>query len=262
MRPDDEDASSVEPGAALLWGVRQSPTRGPKPALRVEQIVGTAVDIADAEGLAVLSMQRLATDLGVGTMSLYRYLPGKSELESLMLDAVIGDPPTIEPRYWRRSLRRWARGNRDIFRRHPWTLTVAVAPRLLGPNETAWTEAALRAVSHTGLPADAMLGVVYAVNSYVRGAVQLSVRAVGDDGPRFDPGLLRHLGLQDRYPILMGLADGPAAGSGPERAGSARARPERAGRGESGTADDLSETQFEFGLARVLDGVQALIDAG
>src|SRR5919112_272562 len=64
----------------LLWGLRQPPSRGPKPTLSVGRIVEAAVDVADAEGLAAVSMQRVADALDVTKMALYRYLAGKAEL--------------------------------------------------------------------------------------------------------------------------------------------------------------------------------------
>src|SRR5919112_1054849 len=72
----------------LLWGLQQRPKRGPKPRLTVEQIVQAALGVADAEGLAALSMRRVADELGVAPMSLYTYVPSKAELIDVMLDAV------------------------------------------------------------------------------------------------------------------------------------------------------------------------------
>src|SRR5689334_25423292 len=75
----------------LLWGTREPPTRGPKPGLELGGIVAAAIKLADAQGLGELSMRKVAQELGVGTMSLYRYVPGKAELLDLMLDAVYGE---------------------------------------------------------------------------------------------------------------------------------------------------------------------------
>ena len=241
MAVPDGDPSELPRGVRLLWGADVRPTRGPRPTLRLDHIVRTAIDIVDSEGLSVLSMQRLASELGVGTMSLYRYVPGKAELVALMLDTVIADPPRLDPRNWRRALQRWANGNRDIFISHPWTFPIIAGPRVLGPNETAWAEAALRAISRTGLPPTTMFEVVILLNSYVRGAVQLALGGVdgaGADEPPFDPRLMEQTGQLDRYPLLVGLLSAVA----PD---------------DHGMNDD---EQFEFGLQRVLDGIAALID--
>src|ERR1700742_4126867 len=95
--------------ADFLWHDRAKPTRGPKPALTLEQIADAAIAIADAEGLAAVSMQRVAADLGYTKMSLYRYLPGKAELVSLMLERGVGEPPALTAGGWREALTEWSR---------------------------------------------------------------------------------------------------------------------------------------------------------
>src|SRR5688500_18910302 len=96
----------TEPGAAPpalpqrlanLWGLAEPGTRGPKPSLTLERIVTTAIEIADAEGLAGLSMSRVAKALGFSTMSLYRYVATKDELLLLAQDASLGAPPKSKP---------------------------------------------------------------------------------------------------------------------------------------------------------------------
>ncbi|WNF28717.1 TetR/AcrR family transcriptional regulator [Streptomyces sp. C11-1] len=81
----------------LLWGTGERPSRGPKPGLTLDRIVTAAIAVADAEGLSAVSMRRLSTELGTGTMSLYRYVPGKAELLDLMLDRVLGEPLPTGP---------------------------------------------------------------------------------------------------------------------------------------------------------------------
>src|SRR5207253_2790191 len=104
-----DPAKSLE----LLWGLRSRPTRGPKPALTIEQIVAAAVGIADTEGLVAMSMRRVADELGVGAMTLYRYVPGKAELLDVMLDSVYGEMSRREvDGDWRAKLDAVARENR------------------------------------------------------------------------------------------------------------------------------------------------------
>ena len=97
----------------LLWGARRTPTRGPKPGLSVERIVYAAIELADAEGLAALSMRRVAERLGVGTMSLYTYVPGKAELLDVMVDTVYGELSTQDgdEADWRARVEQVARAN-------------------------------------------------------------------------------------------------------------------------------------------------------
>ncbi|HEY6666407.1 MAG TPA: helix-turn-helix domain-containing protein, partial [Propionibacteriaceae bacterium] len=76
----------------LLWApTQQPPGRGPKPRLSLADVVAAGVAIADEEGLTALSMRKVASRLGVGAMSLYTYVPGRSELIELMIDRVYGE---------------------------------------------------------------------------------------------------------------------------------------------------------------------------
>ena len=91
----------------LLWDTGRRPSRGPKPALSLDRIVEAAVQVADADGLEAVSMRRVATELGTGAMSLYRYVPGKGELLDLMLDRVqrpSENPADLGDGGWRAAL--------------------------------------------------------------------------------------------------------------------------------------------------------------
>src|SRR3954462_10462128 len=127
----------------FLWQERAQPTRGPKPALSLDRIADAAIAIADAEGLAAVSMQRVAADLGYTKMSLYRYLPGKAELIALMVERAMGDPPAPAGGGWRESRTEGTRQLMASFVRHPWSLAATVGARPLGPRELRWTESAL-----------------------------------------------------------------------------------------------------------------------
>src|SRR5579862_4554779 len=104
-----------EPGRsiALLWGVAEAGRRGPKPRHSVEEVVQAAIALADAEGLAALSVRRVAETLGLSPMSLYTYVPSKAELVDLMLDRVAGEVAAPAGGDWRDQLteicrQRWA----------------------------------------------------------------------------------------------------------------------------------------------------------
>jgi AcrR family transcriptional regulator len=220
--------------ADLLWGAKKQKSKGPKPILSIEKIVEQAVRIADREGIAALSMNSLASALGVGTMSLYRYVPGKDELVALMIDTVIG-PPQATPsgKTWRQALRRWSALTLDIFDRHPWLLPLIATPRRMGPNELAWGEIALKAAHDGGARPEEMYHIVLLVNSFVRGCAQMSAKP--GHGPSLDFEAIARNGMLDRYPMLM-IAMGVSEGD-----------TEWDGRPEQG---------FEFGIERVLDGIE------
>jgi AcrR family transcriptional regulator len=215
----------------LLWadaptGAR---TRGPRPLTRA-RIVAAAVEIADAHDLAGLSMPQLARALDSAPMSLYRHVPDKDALIGLMLDHAIGPAPDLDPEHgWRAALATWARANRAVFERHPWTLPlVSSGSRPMGPQECAWAEAALRVVVSAGVPIEEAPKVLLLVNSYVRGAAV----PLADRSPTAET-LARH-GWSERLPLYYRLLS--SAGRN---------------RSDPGSADET----FEFGLARCLDGV-------
>ncbi|MGH8880375.1 MAG: TetR/AcrR family transcriptional regulator, partial [Stackebrandtia sp.] len=135
MTEADDGAGRRRRALALLWGETERPSRGPKPSLSRERVVAAAVAIADAEGLAAVSMQRLATELGVTKMAMYRYVPGKSELTLLMVDDAMGQAPepAAGPGDWAATLENWARQLWDRLVAHPWVLGATVGLRPIGP---------------------------------------------------------------------------------------------------------------------------------
>jgi AcrR family transcriptional regulator len=234
----------------LLWGTRQPPRRGPKPSLSLERIVTEAIALADAEGLANLSMQHLAERLGCAKMALYRYVPGKAELVALMVDAGIGDPPqppaetahtaqTAAPgeQPWRAILRLWATTIYGRYHAHPWAIEATAGARPMGPNEMAWLETALAALTGTGLTGAERLDAVVLLNGHARSLVQ--VTSAGQEDPEQE--IARQVGTvlsahPDRYPqVLAAFSDS---------APSAR-----------------RDNALHFGIDRILDGLAALIAA-
>jgi AcrR family transcriptional regulator len=240
---------------ALLWGTQKPPARGPKPGLSVERIVQVAIRVADAEGLAALSMRRVATELGVGTMSLYTYVPGKAELLDVMLDTVLGEVarPDRHPGDWRARLEAHARELWAHYHRHPWVLGVSGARALLGPNETELLEASLAAVAGIGLAGREMVEVITLVGEYVRAAAGRAVEAAQ---------AARHTGVtdaewwKDREPLVDQVFD-------PARYPTvAQVAQEGAFEQPPGDLDYFLQNavdSFEFGLGRVLDGIETYV---
>jgi AcrR family transcriptional regulator len=160
---------------ALLWrtpGARTGP--GPKPGLSVDAIVAAAIAVADADGLAGLSMRAVAERLGVTAMALYTYVPGKNELLDLMYD---GAHAELSGRYdlgegWRAAVTSWATDLVRFYVRHPWVLQVSWARPVLGPNEQAVVEALAQVLRQTGLPAAVARRVVSLLFYVVRGTAQ------------------------------------------------------------------------------------------
>ncbi|SDM44419.1 TetR/AcrR family transcriptional regulator [Allokutzneria albata] len=225
-----------EPLVELLWGAPQKPRRGPKPALSVDQLVHAATAVADAEGLAAVSMQRVADELSSTKMALYRYVPGKAELVALMIDRALGTPPELDgvPGGWRERLREWAMRMLTGFQAHRWLVEATVGPRVLGPNEIGWMESALVAMEGTGLDGGERMDAVALVAGHIRmiaqqGTTERPERETGT----IMAGVLREHG--ERYPAVCSAMASASA---------------------TGTQDQ----GLEFGIERILDGLGLLID--
>ncbi|MGW3044507.1 TetR/AcrR family transcriptional regulator [Kitasatospora sp. NPDC001159] len=219
----------------LLWGPSAKPTRGPKPALSLERIAAAGVEVADAEGLGAVSMQKVAALLDFTKMSLYRYVPGKAELIALMVESAVEEPPTpAEGAHWREQLTAWAHHLAASFIRHPWLLDATVGPRVPGPKELAWLERVVAALDGHGLTGAERMDAAVLLAGHVRGIAE-QARAVGPNGSP-EAELLAALGTvvhrhADRYPALA------------------------AAMAEPGGQDQA----LDFGLDRILDGLAALI---
>ncbi|WP_433262826.1 TetR/AcrR family transcriptional regulator C-terminal domain-containing protein [Actinosynnema sp. CS-041913] len=218
-----------------------------EPELTGERLVRAAVDIADREGLAGLSMRRVAAQLGVAAMSLYRHVPGKDELVLRMIDTVMAAQPLPDPRPdgWRARLEASARLQWELFRRHPW-LAGAMSmtrPQLL-PSAVAHTEWTLQSLDGHGLTLEERLHASVTLFGFVRGiAVNLELEA--EDRQR--TGITDDEWLERQADVVVGIA---ATGRFPLFARMVQTE-----------LDMELGTLFEFGLARMLDGIGEWISA-
>jgi AcrR family transcriptional regulator len=115
-------------------------------------VIDTGVSIADADGLAQLSMRKVATRLGVGTMSLYTYVPGRDELLELMVNRVHAElVPPAEDLSWRASVEHQVGERWRMYERHPWLLDLNMARMPIGPHVLDADEALYTAVFRAGL---------------------------------------------------------------------------------------------------------------
>jgi AcrR family transcriptional regulator len=234
---------------ALLWGATPRPSRRSRAELGLDRIVRAATEVADAAGLPALSMRRVAERLGVGTMSLYTHVPGKAELLDLMLDAAYGETLAGgEPDGgWRDRLAAIARAEWALYQRHPWLLQVATSRPALGPNATARYERALAAVDGVGLTDVEMDSVVTLVNAYVHGAARGAVDAAQ---AATTTGMTDEQWWSAHAPLLERMVD-PRRFPLAARVGAAA--------GAAYRSAYPADHGFEFGLRRVLDGVETLL---
>jgi len=241
--------SGLPDSIAAAWGVRERPHKGPKPGLSLPRIVAAAVRIADAEGLDAVSMGRVAAELGAAPMSLYRHVSAKEELLNLMVDTAWGDSPDplAAGEGWRSGLSRWAWALRASLRRHPWAVRLPLNSLPVMPRAVAWFEHALACMRDTPLTEARKASVILLLSGYVRNLaatesdIEAAMRASGlrpDEWMAAYPRMLSQLTDPQRFPALSAfiaagvfdVADGP---------------------------DD----EFIFGLDRILDGIEHLVQA-
>ena len=245
-----EIASSVPASIAAAWGVREQPRKGPKPTLSLRRIVDAAVRVADSEGLDAVSMNRVAAEAGTAPMSLYRHVRGKDQLLDLMFDAAWGPPPEParqgQDELWRDGLSRWAWTLRAGAQRHPWVVRIPLRGLPIMPNEVAWFEHALACLRDTGLTEARKASVVMLLAGYVRNLATTEADIVSAMLASGQPPvewmssyarMLRELTDPHRFPALAAFLEA----------------------GVFETADDPNE-EFIFGLGRILDGIEALIE--
>jgi AcrR family transcriptional regulator len=233
----------------LLWRVQAPPKRGPKQRLDIDQIVEAAIALAAQHGLAALSMRKVAERLGVGTMSLYTYVPGKPELLDLMLDAAIEPPAPLPEGTWRTKLEHIARENWDRFHRHPWLLEVTPLRPVLGPNTFARYEHELSAIEGIGLTDVEMDSTLGLVNAHVESSARRALEAAQAEQRS---GLTDEQWWSARAPVLERVVE-PDRYPIATRVGTAA--------GEAHNAAFAPDHAYAFGLATVLDGIEFLIQA-
>lgn len=216
----------------LLWSASPPAQRGRPARISRTDLVTAGIRIADDEGLDAVSMQRVADAVGVSKMALYRHVPGRAEMVTLMVDEAIGPPPRLDARTWREGVTDWATAMHRVFSAHRWLLAATVGPRILGPNEMGWFEAGLQALAFLPLDASEQLDTMTAVNSHVRGiALQQTEPATRRAlASALDDILTQNA---DRYPLTA------------------------AALGSSAHASDRDA--LHFGLARILDGLDSLV---
>ncbi|MFF2556365.1 TetR/AcrR family transcriptional regulator [Nocardia sp. NPDC058058] len=222
------------------------PVADPAAALTTEHIVRAAIALADRDGSAGLSMRRTAAELGVGVMSLYRYVPGKEELGGLMVDAVFGAHPLPDPGPpdWRAKLELSARAEWQIYLEHPWvpqlfaiTTRPPVAPAMM-----AYTEWRLRAIDDLGLDFPTMVRIAITLSTHTQSAAYQLARERESDITREQ---------------WMTASDGPA-----RAAFAAGNLPMIARFGPDALAASEPQSIFDFGLGCLLDGVARLVSGG
>lgn len=236
---------------ARLWRLSSGGRLGRPAALDVNRVVGTAVELADRDGLAGATLPKIAAALAVTPMSLYRHIGSKDELMDLMGDAAFGPPPESLGAVgeWRPALRRWAEAQLVVHRRHPWLIQLPISGPPRGPHAVAWMDMGLRALRVTTLDWPAKIGVITVVGGYVR---QAFITGYQLEQARRAADLDEAQALREYSRDLTDLVE-------PERFPDV-AELFASGIFTSPEVADTTDEDFSFGLEIVLDGVAASID--
>ncbi|MFJ7271764.1 TetR/AcrR family transcriptional regulator C-terminal domain-containing protein [Streptomyces sp. NPDC099050] len=212
-----------------------------------ERVIRAAIALVDAEGLSALSMRRVATEFGVSTMALYRHVPSKGELVRLMSETVFGgEPAGPRPPGPRARLERELRWLWGLYQRHPWLARAmaGLTRPMASPHAMRYAERVLGALTGLGLTPHQVIHIHLALLGYAQGvaaAVELESQARQDTGMTPEEWMaaneprMESIQTAGSFPILSTLFEGEEF------------------------ALELG-TLFEFGLARMLDGVEALIE--
>lgn len=231
----------------LLWDDRSRGTRGPKATLTPDDVVQAAMQIADDDGLAAVTMNAVSTQIGFTTMAVYRYFPNKETLLDAIVDAAHGSPPSpsVPRASWREEVTRWAHAKRNMLCARPWLAELPFVAAPHGPNWLSWLEALTAAFSSMGLDASDIGQMISVIDGYTRGASDTSIslaraRARGTSEQEWAAAVGADLGRaigDPRFPKFGALLAAPSDGK-----------------------PRTMEESFDFGLQRVLDGIAMYVE--
>jgi AcrR family transcriptional regulator len=248
---------------ALLWRNHRQPTAddnptdarrrgaGRRPSLTVDDVVRAGIRLADEQGLAAASMGGLAKELGVGTMTLYTYVPAKELLLDLMVDQVLGErelPAPGEPRPddWRAQVEIYSEQTRAMFQQHLWMSQVSAIRPPVGPGMLAAREYLLSALLGVGLGARETNTAALAVTTYIDSAAsheaesRLVERATGqtNDAWWYERNDLWETYFDvDQHPAMTTIWNA---------------------KGYQSSTREAATDSYRYGLDRLLDGIQAM----
>jgi AcrR family transcriptional regulator len=166
----------------LLWRTKTKARTGRPPKLTLDAVVERAIEDADDAGLEGVTMARLAGGLGVGTMTLYSYVPSREVLIDLMVDDVsarraLPGPGEERPESWRDQVLLYAGRTRAMYAEHPWLAQVSQIRPPPGPGLMAEREYVLSTMAGLGLPAARMNAAAVTIQLFVTSAAHAAAEA-------------------------------------------------------------------------------------
>jgi AcrR family transcriptional regulator len=258
MTVERSGTDDIDRTLSLLWRARNGggngaePARGRRPTLTIGKIVVAAIAVADADGLVAASMHRVAKELGAGTMTLYTYVPAKAELVDLMVDDVLVErglpgPGEARPDDWRAQVKLYSDRTREAYRRHPWLREVSRVRPALGPGQLAGQEYLLSIMDGLGLAPRQAVAAANGIGTYVDANAALEAESAHlehSTGQSNDAWWDQRSSFWENY---FDVDRHPAMN-----------RVWLGGGFDQSVADQGAEA-YEFGLNRLLDGVEGLV---
>lgn len=214
----------------------QAPAREPAPRLSRERVLGAAIGLADSEGIDGLTIRRLASELGVGTMSVYYYVANKDEILDGMVEMVVEEmelPPANGA--WKPAIRSAALSAHEVLSRHPWSAGLLLSGNRVSHARLRHMDAILGCLRAGGFTAEETDRAYHALDSHIMGFTLWLVgisAGLARFGPpasfleRFDTRALPHLAEHVEQHLRERSPDEPG--------------------------------EFEFGLDLILDGLERL----
>lgn len=193
-----------------------------------------ALDLADREGLGVLTMRRLGSALGVEAMSLYKHVANKDEILDGIVELVVGEieiPSSGDG--WREEMKRRAVSARQVLKRHSWAIGLLEARMSTGPAVLRYVNAILGNLREAGFSIEDAGHAFWLLDSYVYGHViqESSLSISSSDATNSSPGSNLDNTAREDYPYLVEIG-------------------EHAMRSEYSVDDE-----FDFGLELLLDSL-------
>ena len=208
--------------------------------LTKERILRAAVALADEGGVESLSMRRLAQELGVVPMALYKHVTSKDEMLDGMVDVVVGeiDPP-LEDADWKTAMRDRILSARRALLRHPWASRVIETRTDPTPMVIGYMDSMIGTLRGGGFSIDLTHHAMHAMGSRALGFSQELFDDTPEDPPQVQAIVAQQMGEQ--FPNISEMVaaishdEGSVVGLG---------------------CDDQFE--FEFALDLMLDGLERL----
>lgn len=209
-----------------------------RPPLNREQVLAAAIDLADEEGLAAVTMRRLGERLGVEAMSLYNHVANKDDIVDGIADAVLGSielPSDCAD--WKASMRQRADSLRKVLARHPWAAALTDTRSRPGPATLRYSDWVLGCLRRAGFSPDMASRAFWVLDSYIYGFVSQEASVVAEGSVAAEQGEYTRSLPSEEHPYLIEASMAYAAGPG----------------------WDFDE-EFRFGLELILEGLDRRIN--